>query len=173
MAAGAAAGAGIFGPAMFVLFVFQCIALTHSDTDAYYAACGHTLRDSMMASLILSTTGPIFVGISSLILSCCSVRAAGVLAIVFVVFYAIAEVVLSILILNESVIALNNSNCTAAMQSTDGGISSVSAYTGSPLLGIIGIVSSSLTFFSLFVFLCLCALSTGFVAALYANLPYA
>ena len=41
---------------------------------------------------------------------------------------------------SESVNALNNSNCTAALSSTDGGINSPSANLGSPLLAITGVI---------------------------------
>ena len=134
---------------LFILFVLQCIALTHSDTEVYYAACGHSLRDLMVSSVCVTFVGLIGVVIISLLVLLCSDKMALVVGIILMVLYAIAEVVLSGLILNESVIALDNPNCTSAMQSTDGGIKSISANTGSPLLAIIGITSSALTFFAL------------------------
>ena len=52
------------------------------------------------------------------------------------------------------------------MGSTNGGINSISANTGSPLLAIIGIVNSALTFLIVAIFLCLLALNTAFVVFL-------
>ena len=52
------------------------------------------------------------------------------------------------------------------MGSTNGGINSISANTGSQLLAIIGIVNSALTFSIFAIFLYLCSLSTAFYAFL-------
>ena len=150
---------------ILVLFIFQCIALKNSNTDTYYAACGHKLWDLTVGSVVISTAGIFIMGIISCALYCCCNKSVGMIcAVVFASVYIFAEIFLSGYILNESVVALNNSNCTAAMGSTNGGINSISANTGSPLLAIIGIVNSALTFLIVAIFLCLCALSTAFVA---------
>jgi hypothetical protein len=148
----------------FLVFIFQCIALTHSDTDIFYAACGHTLRDLMMSSLCISTIGIAFVAVLSGCVACCSARAAEWIAIGCFFLYVLIQVFMSGFILNEGVKALGNSNCTAVMQSTDGGINSISANLGSPLLAIMGIVSSTLTYISIFV-LCVVLCIVGSLSA--------
>ena len=80
---------------------------------------------------------------------------------VSVIFYVTSQLILSGLILNQGILALNNANCTAAMRSTDGGINSINANTGSPLLGIIGIVNSSWTLLCFVGALYLFAFNTG------------
>ena len=152
----------------FLVFIFQCIALTHSDTDIFYAACGHTLRDLMMSSLCISTIGIAFVAVLSGCVACCSAGAAEWIAIGCFFLYVLIQVFMSGFILNEGVKALGNSNCTAVMQSTDGGINSISANLGSPLLAIMGIVSSTLTYISIFVlFVVLCIISSLSAVLLY------
>ena len=154
---------------LFLVFIFQCIALTHSDTDIFYAACGHTLRDLMMSSLCISTIGIAFVAVlSGCVACCCSPEAGGEIAIGCFFSYVLIQVFMSGFILNEGVKALGNSNCTAVMQSTDGGINSISANLGSPLLAIMGIVSSTLTYISIFVlFVVLCIISSLGAVVLY------
>jgi hypothetical protein len=36
---------------VFVVFVFTCIALRHSHNDLIYSACGHTLRNLLIADI--------------------------------------------------------------------------------------------------------------------------
>jgi hypothetical protein len=37
----------------FIIFVFTCIAATHSNSDSIYSACGHTLRNLLIADLVM------------------------------------------------------------------------------------------------------------------------
>ena len=141
---------------LLLLFIFHCIALTYSDNDTYYAACGHTLRDLMVGGIVILSAGLLIVYIIIMILGFCGFpKAAGVFGMVSVFFYFISLLILSGLILNYSIISLNNANCTAAMRSTDGGINSISANTGSPFIAIIGIVNSSWALVRIVYTLCL------------------
>ena len=129
---------------LFILFVFQCIALTNSDTDAFYAACGHTLRDLVMSNLIITCAAFIIINLLGCIVWCMRKELEPGFVNVYFALYLIFEVIMSICILKEGVDTLNNSVCNTAMRSTDGGSNSISANTGSALLAIIGIVPSAL-----------------------------
>ena len=147
---------------LFLLFVFQCIALTHSDTDAFYAACGHQLRDLMLGSLILSTAGIIFFIVVFAVLIPIAPKVGIWAAFCSFLLYVLIEIFLSGFILSGAADALGNQTCKDAMQSVDGGINSISANIGSPLLAIVGIVSSAFTFVVILFFICLTALDTAF-----------
>jgi small-conductance mechanosensitive channel len=147
---------------LFLLFVFQCIALTHSDTDAFYAACGHQLRDLMLGSLILSTAGIIIFIVIYSVLMYISLKVGTRAAFCLFLLYVLVEIFLSGFILGRAADALGNQACKDAMQSVDGGINSISANIGSPLLAIVGIVSSAFTFGVILFFICLTALDTAF-----------
>ena len=131
-------GNGISCSSLFldlILFIFGCIALTHSDSDVIYAACGHTLRDMLMALLILCV---VFIVGGAIVVSgkcdgpvCNAVS--GVCSIVFVVGVLL---VLGAFTAKASIGAFNIPNCTAAMSSP-----LPSAYTGVPLLGIMGLIT--------------------------------
>ena len=147
---------------LFLLFVFQCIALTHSDTDAFYAACGHQLRDLMLGSLILSTAGIIFFFVVFAVLIPIAPKVGIWAAFCSFLLYVLIEIFLSGFILGRAADALGNQACKDAMQSVDGGINSISANIGSPLLAIVGIVSSAFTFVVILFFICLISLSYSY-----------
>ena len=129
---------------IFIIFVFQCIALTHSDNNTFYDACGHTLRDLMMSNLIILFAFFIFIYFLNCIVGCKGKVLDDVFLKTLYFLISMFEVIMSICILKYGADALNNSVCNDAMCSTEGGVNSISANTGSALLAIIGIVPSAL-----------------------------
>jgi ABC-type Fe3+ transport system permease subunit len=133
--------------AHIVLFVYYCLALTHSDSDVFYDACGSRLRTYM----IVTITAP-FVAVACI--SCCGLFCcytsdafdqftrivSNVCSLVVAVMYG--------LVIDECVKALNNQRCMDAMR-TD----SISAGTGSPLIAWIGLVASANYFVGLAIYL--------------------
>lgn len=117
-----------------ILFIFGCIALTHSDSDVIYTACGHTLRDLLMALLVLSV---FFIVCGVIVVSGVCVRpvCAAVSGMCSVVFIVGVLLVLGAFTAKASIDAFNIPNCTAVMSSP-----LPSAYTGVPLLGIMGLI---------------------------------
>ena len=127
----------------FVLFIFTCIALTHSDTEAFYSACGHTLRYLMMTNIIVNTIVVLALTLIVYIITVCvKGKAAIVTVVTFLVLYILFNIIMPISILSYSLTALDDPTCKSAMQSTDGGINSVSADTGGAILAITGMVNS-------------------------------
>jgi hypothetical protein len=153
----------------FISFVFLCIALSHSDSDVIYAACGHTLRDLLMALLLLCVFSVALVVIVALIIhgtNCESSSALlggiGVCSFLFVVGMVL---ILGAFTTKASIDAFNTPGCPAAMSSPF-----PSAYTGVPLLGIMGLVSG-INSFCLGVGTCLflCCSCLGAVLGIYAS----
>lgn len=142
----------------FIIFVFTCIAVSHSNSDLIYSTCGHTLRDLLIADLVVSSSLLCF----AFLLCCfgmCYVKsnsvspdepksvspvAIFVLSITATLLGVVTTSCLGAFTISESVIALQNSDCTSAMRNTDDGINSPSANLGSPLLAIMGIVQGVL-----------------------------
>ena len=139
----------------FVLFVFMCIALTHSDTEAFYSACGHTLRYLMMTNIIVNTIVVLALTLIVYIITVCvKGKAAIVTVVTFLVLYILFNIIMPISILSYSLTALDDPTCKSAMQSTDGGINSVSADTGGAILAITGMVNSIFNLVLLCIFVC-------------------
>ena len=136
----------VVGVGLLTYFVFQCIALAHSDTEEFYSACGHTLRDLVMACVVLNCFGTIF----SFGVMLCVKQSNGLACVIFgtvlLILYGILLLLLKSLMTKESVAALSNSDCSSMMRNTTGGINSISANTGSPLLACVGIVDGTLFF---------------------------
>ena len=146
----------------FLIFVFTCIALTHSDNDIVYDSCGHTLRILMMVNaLVYIALLILFCFVFGMIESCLvdksmssmseksmseksrSEKSRSTLAVittVFIIIFTVGMLCLSAFTVNESVVAISNPNCTSAMSSKEGGINSPSANMGIPLLAITGFV---------------------------------
>jgi hypothetical protein len=132
---------------VFVVFVFACIALTHSDNDLIYSACGHTLRNLLIADIML----PILFYLVAAVHMCTSVRVCGCciggngsvngeLVVFSCVCCFVLIVCLGSYTLSESVYAVQNSNCTDAMRNTYDGMDSPSAGLGIPLLVVVGFI---------------------------------
>ena len=127
----------------FISYVFVCISLTHANNDIVYTACGHTLRDVMIADLLVPVCVAILYGIVFGVIVCSSCNNGSALVISNIIFLLLGTVCLLCLgaiTVNESVNALGNSSCISAMSSQEGGINSPSANLGSPLLAIMGFV---------------------------------
>ncbi len=145
----------------FIIFVFTCIAATHSNSDSIYSACGHTLRNFLIADLVMPVVlivvlflliclewcfciGKIqsIVNISNASVTSGESPSTTVLIFVYLVRISIAvgAACLGGFSISESVIAMGNSDCMSAMSNTTDGINSPSANTGSPLLAIMAIV---------------------------------
>ena len=77
-----------------VLFIFQCIALKNSNTDTYYAACGHKLWDLTVGSVVISTAGIIIMAIISCSLYCCNESVGMNCAVVFASLYILCSNIL-------------------------------------------------------------------------------
>jgi hypothetical protein len=147
----------------FVLFIFTCIALTHSDTEAFYSACGHTLRYLMMTNIIVNTIVVLALTLIVYIITVCvKGKAAIVTVVTFLVLYILFNIIMPISILSYSLTALDDPTCKSAMQSTDGGINSVSADTGGAILAITGMVNSIFNLVLLCIFVCCLACSMPF-----------
>ena len=155
----------------FLIFVFTCIALTHSDNDIVYDSCGHTLRILMMVNaLVYIALLILFCFVFGMIKSCLKEKSRSTLAVittVFIIIFTVGMLCLSAFTVNESVVAISNPNCTSAMSSKEGGINSPSANMGIPLLAITGfvvgvpnLITSTLLMlvilFILFAFICCC-----------------
>lgn len=159
----------------FLIFVFTCIALTHSDNDIVYDSCGHTLRILMIVNaivyfalliLLCFVFGMIKSYLKEISTSTLSVITT-VFTTVFIIIFTVGMLCLSAFTVNESVVAISNPNCTSAMSSKEGGINSPSANMGIPLLAITGfvvgvpnLITSTLLMlvilFILFAFICCC-----------------
>ena len=161
----------------FLIFVFTCIALTHSDNDIVYDSCGHTLRILMMVNAIVYFALLILLCfVFGMIKSCLTEKnrptlaaspAIAICTTVFIIIFTVGMLCLSAFTVNESVVAISNPNCTSAMSSKEGGINSPSANMGIPLLAITGfvvgvsnLIPSTLLMlvilFILFAFICCC-----------------
>ena len=123
---------------LFISFVFVCISLTHSDSSIVYDACGHTLRDVMMADLLVPVCCSIISCLVSEAMHYCDFQLYNITGIVFLVCGAVCMLCLGSVTVDESIKALSIPNCVLAMSSTEGGINSPSANTGSPLLAVMG-----------------------------------
>lgn len=132
---------------VFVVLVFACIALTHSDNDLIYFACGHTLRNLLIADIMI----PILFYLVTAVHMCTSVRVYdcciwgngrvnGELVIFSFVVFVVCIACLGSFTVSESVHAIQNSNCTDAMHNTYDGMNSPSAGLGIPLLVVIGFI---------------------------------
>jgi hypothetical protein len=125
----------------FVVFIFQCIALTHSDTEAFRIACGSSLRDWMIADTIINSVGLLTIGFIILVAMLSEKNdedeSGGIVVIAMVCLYLSVLLILGIGTLAESVKALNDAVCEAAMKDTEmaligitfGGLSIVSLTT--------------------------------------------
>jgi hypothetical protein len=136
----------ILGIGWFVFFVFACIALTHSNNQLVSNACGDSLRNIVMADMVLQIFSPcIFIPLLMWMFYKRTDNTKILLSQIFIIllFLALAAC-LGGFTISETVTALNNSNCTAVLSSTDGGINSPSANLGSPLLAIAGIIYGAL-----------------------------
>jgi len=123
---------------LFISFVFVCISLTHSDNSMVYDACGHTLRDVMMADLLVPVCCSILSCIVVEVLNCCACVIIPIASILFLVCGVVCLLCLGAVTVDESIKALSIPDCVLAMSSTEGGINSPSANTGSPLLALMG-----------------------------------
>jgi hypothetical protein len=154
----------------FIIFVFACIAATHSNSDSIYSACGHTLRNFLIAGLVLPSIlivvvllvalvallvgwklGSINSQVGTALKSKEEVNAAlksavntSITVLIFLslcsISFAVGAACLGGFSISESVIAMGNSDCMSAMSNTTDGINSPSANTGSPLLAIMAVV---------------------------------
>jgi hypothetical protein len=135
----------------FVIFVFSCIAATHSDSDSVYSACGHTLR----VLLIVDIMFPSISVAAFFLIACCMCISGNTIAditdqsygmafkiLVFLVLISMAAglICLGYFSISESITAMSDSDCMSAMRNTTDGINSPSANTGTPLLAIMVMV---------------------------------
>jgi hypothetical protein len=130
---------GCGGPAAFVFFVFACVALTHSDRDSVYQACGTGLRDWVMADLIVSIFFWVIPCIFAFCISACIFNTAGAYLCTLIPFVGafVLCVCFSCYTLINASQAMNNPDCTSALSGTVEGINS-------PLLAYIGYLYGSL-----------------------------
>jgi hypothetical protein len=169
----ASEGQLIVGTGGFIIFVFTCIAATHSNSDSIYSACGHTLRNLLIADLVM----PVVLIVVLLLFIClewcfcigkiqsmknifkAKVKPSelpSITVLIFVLFVyisiAVGAACLGGFSISESVIAMGNSDCMSAMSNTTDGINSPSANIGSPLLAIMAMIQGLLYCYTAFSF---------------------
>jgi len=141
-------GVFLFVLVNFVLFVFACIALTHSDNDLIFHACDGTLRIIVMVDLIAPLAGLFVWGCSCLIPRCDNIGKDARIGLYAFLFIVTAGLCIFTFMASDQ--ALKKPDCVSAMRSTDDisafpgdhgyikGLKSPSANTGWPLLAVSG-----------------------------------
>jgi hypothetical protein len=132
----------------FVLFVFACIALTHSDNDLIFHACDGTLRIIVMVDLIAPLAGLFVLGWIFLMFGCGDIGKDARIGLYAFLFIVTAGLCIFTFMASDQ--ALKKPDCVSAMRSTDDisafpgdhgyikGLESPSANTGWPLLAVSG-----------------------------------
>ena len=136
---------------LLTFLVFASISLTHSDNSTVYDACGGGLRTALVCDMYL---GVCLIFLFCVVNFCYNDQSVSdntsngnrdvkrrdpCGAFISVICFLLCTV-FGIITINFSVAAFSNSNCVTAMQSIDGGNDSPSYNTGSPLLGIFGVI---------------------------------
>ena len=117
----------------------------------------------MMTNIIVNTIVVLALTLIVYIITVCvKGKAAIVTVVTFLVLYILFNIIMPISILSYSLTALDDPTCKSAMQSTDGGINSVSADTGGAILAITGMVNSIFNLVLLCIFVCCLTFSYPF-----------
>ena len=124
----------LFVLANFVLFVFACIALTHSDNDLIKTACDGTLRIFVMVDMVAFFAGVFLCGCSYCIPSCDNKSRDFVMTLSIFIF--IATFGLSLITFMASDQAMKNPDCVSVMRSTVDPVSSHPADRYNPVKGL-------------------------------------
>lgn len=136
---------GLTSIAIFISFIFTCIALSHADSASVYEACGHSLRNLVIVHFFSPF---IFLLVFLLHLFMCCLPDTRELHLAFflveIFLYSLGLTLVGAFTIVESRVAAQNPKCISALSSKEGSIDSVSANTGSPLLIYMGLVNGSL-----------------------------
>jgi hypothetical protein len=154
----------VYGMQSFIYFVFTCIAVAQSDTDAINSACGSTLRYIVIGDMIVSLfLNFVLTGIFQC-LKCLQFDQfdfnENAFNIISKLICIVCFIVMSYYTARESFTAFRNPACLNAMSSMDGGKDSPSGFIGSPLLAEMGymyVVGFSCWAFYFLLSLCSCA----------------
>ena len=132
-----------------VFYIFACMSITKTDTEAIRSACGTELRTHVMADVIIGPAGVIvfvvFVVIAANCMQCCCRQKSDQKCIEFsctsMGCFVGAAILLTAgtLTINTYTDASNKAGCFDALSSTEGGIKSPSVNLGDPLLAQIAL----------------------------------
>jgi hypothetical protein len=129
----------VYGMQSFIYFVFTCIAVAQSDTDAINSACGSTLRHIVIGDMVVSLfLHSVLIGIFKCLKDLVFDFNEVAFNIISKLICIVCFIVMSYYTARESFIAFRNPACLNAMSSMDGGRYSPSGFIGSPLLAEMG-----------------------------------
>jgi hypothetical protein len=160
--------AAILCTVYFVLIVFACIALNHTDVERFYIACRSDFRNFIMADLIVGIVIPI--GCAIFVLAArrwTDPLSAVVVGCVLAVCCCAVSVYLGYFTLVLRSYALKNAECTVVMKSIDNWFDQSSTDRGSSLLAVVGVVYGVLYTVLAAVILC-CLVYAFFRCVVYA-----
>jgi hypothetical protein len=133
-----------------IFFIFACISLTKTNVDAVYAVCGHSLRDIVLVDVLFaSIVLVLYVSVVAIVGDCVHFRwfprkkteEIGLVAFsIAAVLYGAVLLILGSFSIKEFADASKMQGCIEVLSDTTGGMKSLSANLGEPLLAKIALL---------------------------------